>query len=85
MANQNNKKKYLNYVLIGLVAVCVLLLVSQIIINTSSELEANQSKEGYAVVGEFDPSGELIEVTPTPFPTWDPRTPTPTIDITFGE
>lgn len=87
MAKQKNKTNFVNHILIGLVLVCILLLVSEIISNTANELRANQSNEGYGVVAEFGAEGQLIEAkpSPSPTPTWDSAIPTPTFDITFGE
>jgi hypothetical protein len=60
MENKRNKSKnILSYVIIGLILVCVVLLVTEISINTAAELKANGSKEDHSVVIEDLASGAL--------------------------
>lgn len=59
MENKRNKNKnILNYLVMGLILVCVVLLVTEISINTTAELQANQSNQSYSIVIDNLFSGE---------------------------
>lgn len=48
--NKNRSKKILSYLVTGLIFICMLLLITEISINTSAELKANQSNQSFSVV-----------------------------------
>lgn len=56
--NKNKNKKILSSVFTGLIFVCVVLLVTEISINTMAEMKANQSDQSYSVVMDDWISGE---------------------------
>ena len=63
--NKKNKK-LLSYLVTGLIIVCVILLITQIVINTMEELQTNQTNDGFAVVMEYDATFEEAVSTPEP-------------------
>lgn len=61
-----NKKRFLNYLLFGIVVVCDILLIAEIISNTGMELRANQLNDGYAISIELDTDKQPIKTIQTP-------------------